>query len=271
MSGIQDSKDGQERDRKRPRMSPSSSPSDKDEGDDPKNLCGNKAGDDANESAENQNAVSIAPGAYEDILEQFECPICNISMFDGPIPQCPAGHIICEKCKEKLPEVKKCPQCRRKLGDIRCRVLETMAQKMPMPCKNKRFGCQLIIQPSERSSHKNVCEFTPLQCPYSYRKDHECQWEGNVQDLDNHWKTEHGKAVHQCVDSVEKLRQLKLSSDPEDIFANNDQWSSLLSLGDHRFCMMTRFAFGRLHIRTLHLGKEGRFVLYRFLMKVILN
>eukprot|EP01083_Nonionella_stella_P071655 192608_1 len=236
MSGNQNSEEGQERDRKRPRMSPSSSPSDKDEGDDPKNLCGNKAGDDANESAENQNAVSIASSAYKDFLEQFECPICNISMFDGPIPQCPAGHIICEKCKEKLPEEKKCPQCRRKLGDIRCRVLETMAQKMPMPCKNKRFGCQLIIQPSERSSHKNVCEFTPLQCPCRYIMAGRCKWAGNALDLDNHWEMEHGKLIHKYVDSVEKVRSLSLSSDLE-TYSDHGEWCSLFALGDHRFYM----------------------------------
>eukprot|EP01083_Nonionella_stella_P172305 590919_1 len=130
-----------------------------------------------------------------------------------------------------------------------------MAQKMPMPCKNKKFGCQLIIPPSERSSHENVCEFTPLQCPYSYRKDHECQWEGNVQDLDNHWKTGHLCPIFEYVDSVEQVKPLSLSSDLE-TYSNNGAWSTLLSLGEHRFYMKARFSSDRFHIRTWHLGKE---------------
>eukprot|EP01083_Nonionella_stella_P281608 958230_1 len=133
--------DGQEPDRKRPRLSPSSSPnnsSDRDEGEDPKNSGENEA------DAGKKVSVSLPSDVYEDMLDIFECPICNISMYDGPILQCPEGHIICQKCKNKLPDSKKCPQCRKTIGTNRNRALEEMAVKMPMPCKNKKSGVSLL-------------------------------------------------------------------------------------------------------------------------------
>eukprot|EP01083_Nonionella_stella_P281607 958229_1 len=99
--------DGQERDRKRPRLSPSSSPNnssdtDRDEGEDPKNSGENEA------YTGKKASVSLPSEVYEDFLDTFECPICTVSMYDGPILQCPEGHIICQKCKDKLPRSKQC-------------------------------------------------------------------------------------------------------------------------------------------------------------------
>eukprot|EP01083_Nonionella_stella_P277866 944803_1 len=152
---------GQERDRKRPRLSPSPqiNSSDKDEGED------SKSPGEIEADAGKKIVVSLTSKVYDGFLETFECPICNVSMYDGPILQCPAGHTICQQCKDKLPRAKSCPQCRKRIGDSRNRALEEMAQKMPMPCKNKQFGCQIIPLPSERGAHAAQCNFVPIQCP----------------------------------------------------------------------------------------------------------
>eukprot|EP01083_Nonionella_stella_P281609 958234_1 len=109
------SEEGQERDRKRPRLSPSppNNSSDRDEGEDPENSEENEV------DQGKKIVVSLTSTVYEDLLETFECPICNVLMYDGPILQCLDGHTICQKCKDKLPSSKKCPQCRKKIGNIR--------------------------------------------------------------------------------------------------------------------------------------------------------
>eukprot|EP01083_Nonionella_stella_P269682 912687_1 len=191
--------DDKERDRKRPRLSPPSpnSQSDKDEGKDPKNSAENEA------NQENQISVSLAPEVYKDFLEVFECPICNVSMYNGPILQCPEGHVICQECKGKLPRSKQCPQCRKKIGNIRNRALEGMAEKMPMPCKNKKLGCQLIVLPAERIDHGEQCKFAPIQCPHDYFDDTYCRWKGSLLGLDEHWNNEHDGSAFTLDDSVE--------------------------------------------------------------------
>jgi E3 ubiquitin-protein ligase SIAH1 len=49
-----------------------------------------------------------------------------MQLITPPIYQCPNGHLICRACKSKLAEPKKCPQCRVKMGKIRCRALENV-------------------------------------------------------------------------------------------------------------------------------------------------
>eukprot|EP01083_Nonionella_stella_P166191 554912_1 len=95
-----------------PIISPSSSnnSSDRDEGEE-HNIPGEIEADKGTKIA-----VSLPQEVYEDFLEAFECPICNVSMYDGPILQCPEGHIICQECKSKLPKSKPCPQCRKNIG-----------------------------------------------------------------------------------------------------------------------------------------------------------
>eukprot|EP01083_Nonionella_stella_P167784 564779_1 len=132
--------DDKERDRKRRKVSQQpKSPSGKDEGEDPKG------------EANKPISGPFSSENYEDFLDFFECPVCNVSMFSGPIMQCPEGHIICEKCKVGLPIPKKCPQCRTILGNSRNRMLEAMVEKLPIPCKNKEFGCPASISKSERA------------------------------------------------------------------------------------------------------------------------
>eukprot|EP01083_Nonionella_stella_P061174 159482_1 len=122
-------------------------------------------GDKKNES------VSITPRNYEDLMELLECPICSIPMVDGPILQCSEGHTICQTCKGKLPNPKLCPQCQAELGYCRNRVLESMVEKIPIPCKNKDFGCLLIIPPCDRITHAAQCKFTPFECPHNYSRE----------------------------------------------------------------------------------------------------
>jgi E3 ubiquitin-protein ligase SIAH1 len=74
------------------------------------------------------------------LRKQVECPVCYESM-ESPIFQCIKGHVICHGCKDQLNLPKKCPTCRVVLrDDMRCLVLEQMADTMMTPCKHSGRG-----------------------------------------------------------------------------------------------------------------------------------
>ncbi|KAF4371122.1 hypothetical protein F8388_020849 [Cannabis sativa] len=69
--------------------------------------------------------------------ELIECPVCKSVMYP-PIQQCSNGHPLCSRCKSF---VNRCPTCRRALGNIRCLVLEQMAESFQLSCAYELFGC----------------------------------------------------------------------------------------------------------------------------------
>eukprot|EP01083_Nonionella_stella_P056002 147675_1 len=233
----QSSDDGQERKRKKPRLSAPS-----------------------NEKEEEKESVSIKPDTYDEFLEIFECPICNISICDGPILQCPAGHIICQKCKDKLARLKKCPQCRKKIGDdCRNRALEATREKLPMYCKNKPFGCAHIVEPSERKTHAEECDFIPFRCPKSYFDDAVCPWEGLANHLDDHWLANHSDKIREFKEESATTCFLFAKKVQLADFSNSTE---LMSMGERRYVMAACFSSGRFHVQILHIGDENPFGKY---------
>lgn len=57
-------------------------------------------------------------------LELLECPVCFDCMMP-PVYQCREGHALCSSC---LLKVKTCPTCRANPVDVRCRVLDRLAE-----------------------------------------------------------------------------------------------------------------------------------------------
>eukprot|EP01083_Nonionella_stella_P070431 188426_1 len=233
--------DGEKRDRKRRKLS------DKDEGEDPK-------GEDIK-----QISTPPIPDNYDDFLELFECPVCNVSMFNGPILQCPEGHIICQKCKANLPNPKICPQCRKALGNCRNRVLEVVADKMPMPCKNKDFGCPLIVSKSDRIEHAEQCKFAQLECPYDClveKSARVCKWAGSIQQLDCHWKETHADTDFLEFEDSEEINW-KIDSDQNEDFSEDGEWILLARVAEHRFVIFVQTSSDYIRMRVLHVGNEA--------------
>lgn len=96
-------------------------------------------------SAAPSSAVSLTtaslPGQTPELTALFECPVC----FDyvlPPILQCPAGHLICNSCHQKL---SCCRTCRGPLTpSIRNLAMEKVASTLPFPCKVKYQKCPPI-------------------------------------------------------------------------------------------------------------------------------
>ena len=68
-----------------------------------------------------------------ELEESLQCPVCLLIPRALPVPACPAGHIICQACREK---VTLCPTCRYD-GEIRhlsidCKASSLMTDYLPM-------------------------------------------------------------------------------------------------------------------------------------------
>ena len=94
-------------------------------------------------------------------LKQFECPICMQLPRSGPVYQCTNGHIICSSCRTS---VKKCPQCRVRLGDTRSLVIEPILDKLSFPCQYEEEGCSLVMLRKYLVSHEKKCPFRMINC-----------------------------------------------------------------------------------------------------------
>jgi E3 ubiquitin-protein ligase SIAH1 len=62
-----------------------------------------------------------------ELLNTLECPVCLDTADDPPIYQCPEGHLLCERCNQRLND---CPQCGHALMNSRNRTAEDLAVKL---------------------------------------------------------------------------------------------------------------------------------------------
>merc|ERR550519_721496 len=69
-----------------------------------------------------------ASSNLKDAQETLECPACMESMKPPTrIWMCPASHLICEQCRNKL-DGRQCPTCRTKKVNLRAFMAEKFAQ-----------------------------------------------------------------------------------------------------------------------------------------------
>ncbi|XP_022896476.1 E3 ubiquitin-protein ligase SINAT3-like isoform X2 [Olea europaea var. sylvestris] len=94
----------------------------------------------SSKQSNNLNGMVINPATS--VHELLECPVCTNSMYP-PIHQCHNGHTLCSTCKARVHN--RCPTCRQELGDIRCLVLEKVAESLEIPCKYRSLGCPEIF------------------------------------------------------------------------------------------------------------------------------
>eukprot|EP00746_Dinoflagellata_sp_MGD_P144216 gnl/MRDRNA2_/MRDRNA2_76964_c0_seq1.p1 gnl/MRDRNA2_/MRDRNA2_76964_c0~~gnl/MRDRNA2_/MRDRNA2_76964_c0_seq1.p1 ORF type:complete len:585 (+),score=93.29 gnl/MRDRNA2_/MRDRNA2_76964_c0_seq1:98-1852(+) len=96
------------------------------------------------------------------LVESLECTVCAVSPMQPPIQQCRNGHLLCAACRKK---VLKCPTCRIEPPWSRCLTLERLAEMVTVPCPISP-ACCLRFWPQDVDAHKDVCEFTPVMCPF---------------------------------------------------------------------------------------------------------
>jgi len=99
----------------------------------------------------------------ENILQKLEdkveCPVCLDVPRSAPVPVCPNGHIVCEKCTRF-----NCPTCRCVMGAGKSILAGTVIENIKHKCKfndcNKTFALE------DLETHEVVCLHRTVNCPY---------------------------------------------------------------------------------------------------------
>lgn len=118
-------------------------------------------------------------------LELLECPVCFDCMIP-PIYQCREGHALCSDC---LVKVKACPTCRTSPIDVRCRVLDRLAESIgEVACRYASLGCTETMRYRLKKDHEQRCQYKFFQCLHA---DQGCSYEGTAADLVNHLVCSH--------------------------------------------------------------------------------
>ena len=116
---------------------------------------------------------------YDDLAASLECPVCLSVPRELPVPQCPAGHIICKGCRPSLSD---CPKCRRRLFPDNSSILAAfLIEKIPHKCKFSDYGCDVKKPLGETVEHEAKCKERTIKCPQGY-----CQKEIQLKRMDQH-------------------------------------------------------------------------------------
>ena len=132
----------------------------------------------------------------EDVLA---CPVC-LALPPGEIHQCNNGHCYCASCWSRLPEPRRCPECRVPLPpENRSQAQERAVreyQAQPATCKH----CQLVTTRGELVEHVKSCPQRPASCCAAGAG---CAWTG----MQNEKGAHEAACVHaSCHRAVEPLR-----------------------------------------------------------------
>ena len=97
------------------------------------------------------------------VMFESECKICLGSLY-GKIWQCQNGHVICERCDEKIGN-KPCPTCRNASIKSRNIALENIVKDINIACPYKDYGCKHECSMGDMQSHAVSCTLRECKCP----------------------------------------------------------------------------------------------------------
>lgn len=99
----------------------------------------------------------------KELQESVVCPVCFSIPRAPPVPCCSNGHVICNKCKDK---VDVCPTCRIAMTNCVSQVAATIIQRIEHPCDWREAGCQERCDISSIVSHEERCGYRQVRCPH---------------------------------------------------------------------------------------------------------
>lgn len=76
---------------------------------------------------------------------------------------------------------------------LRQHIFEDLAEYLTYPCSNKQYGCNSVFPWESVVAHESVCKYQYIPCVLSYDlfPGNDCNWIGNVRNIDEHIKTNH--------------------------------------------------------------------------------
>ena len=118
----------------------------------------------------NEDDASHPEGDIDDhsalkmLKQELLCPVCFKIPDKLPVPSCPSGHIICQECKNLLPQ-QSCPVCRTPLGTNTNNLASKLISNLTdLPCNNMSSGCSFRGSIDTLADHKDNCGFEMILC-----------------------------------------------------------------------------------------------------------
>lgn len=196
--------------------------------------------------------------SLQDLWKALECPICK-EMLKAPIFVCVRNHQICESC---LQASRKCPKCEEVFADIddtdRNYFAEDIIRRLPMPCANRRSGCNEIHKGEEKDAHEKICEFRPYQCP-----EPQCSETLKKSHLLKHFQSKHNNCPRETEatvfdSTVHKKKWIVHMSEAFIMFEISD-WGWFFY-----YCRESKDGSWNLWLQFLGTSKEARKFYYQF-------
>jgi len=95
----------------------------------------------------------------EKVKEKMECPVCLDIPKKTPVPVCPNGHFVCEKCRTPS-----CPTCRVKMGQGKSLLAATIVENIDHKCSFS--DCGESFSRVDLAMHEIICPHRIVTCPY---------------------------------------------------------------------------------------------------------
>jgi len=92
------------------------------------------------------------------VKEKIECPVCLDIPRKSPVPVCPNGHFMCEKCKTDL-----CPSCRVSMGQGKSLLAATIVENIDHKCNFN--DCDKSFMIGDLAQHETICPHRTVSCP----------------------------------------------------------------------------------------------------------
>jgi len=94
------------------------------------------------------------------VKEKIECPVCLDIPRKSPVPVCPNGHFVCEKCKTDS-----CPSCRVGMGQGKSLLAATILEHIDHQCNFT--DCDQSFPTGDLVEHEAICPHRTVTCPRS--------------------------------------------------------------------------------------------------------
>ncbi|KAK4881487.1 hypothetical protein RN001_004806 [Aquatica leii] len=118
-----------------------------------------------------------------EVLKKLKCYLCGEYLSLMPIYIYPyQNSVACGRCPIILEE-----------NPVRNVTIETLASCLFFPCRYKSSGCLKNVAVAEMKSHENCCAYKQYFCPVTPLGS--CQWQGNLNELIDHYGERHKNLV----------------------------------------------------------------------------
>jgi len=118
-----------------------------------------KLGETVRELGLSKNKLAKLDTLVQKVKEKMECPVCLELPRKSPVPVCPNGHFVCEKCKT----TDSCPTCRVSMGQGKSLLAAEIVENIDHKCSFN--DCDKSFYPTDLTAHEAICPHRTVSCP----------------------------------------------------------------------------------------------------------